>query len=50
MAIKHILKDGTVLEDITGYVITKEQNPEVYRVIEQIRKKERGKHEKKSEK
>lgn len=50
MQIKHILKDGTVLEDISGLVITKEQNPEVYRVIDQIRKKERGKHEKKSEK
>jgi hypothetical protein len=50
MAIKHILKDGTVLEDISGIVITREQNPEVYRIIEQIRKKERDKHEKKSEK
>ena len=50
MAIKHILKDGTVLEDISGIVITREDNPEIYRVVEQIRKKERGKHEKKSEK
>jgi hypothetical protein len=50
MTIKHILKDGTVLEDISGLVITKEQNPEVYRIIEQIRKKERGKNEKKPEK
>lgn len=50
MAIKHVLRNGEVLEDITGYVITREQNPEVYRVIEQIRKKERVKNEQKDQK
>lgn len=50
MTIKHVLKDGTVLEDISGIVITPEDNPEIYRVIEQIRKKERGEDEKKNEK
>lgn len=50
MAIKHVLRNGEVLEDITGYVITREQNPEVYRVIEQIRKKERGRNEKTNKK
>lgn len=50
MTIRHVLRNGEVLEDITGYVITREQNPEVYRVIEQIRKRERGKDEKKNEK
>ena len=45
MAIKHVLRSGEVLEDITGYVITREHNPEVYRVIEQIRKKGSGKNE-----
>lgn len=50
MTIKHVLKDGTVLEDISGIVITREQNPEVYRVIEQIRKKGSGENETKDEK
>lgn len=50
MTIRHVLRNGEVLEDITGYVITREQNPEVYRVIEQIRKKERGEDEKKNKK
>ena len=48
MTIKHVLKDGTVLEDISGIVITREQNPEVYRAIEQIRKKGSGKNETKN--
>ncbi|MBR2540388.1 MAG: hypothetical protein IKE85_06130 [Mogibacterium sp.] len=48
MAIKHVLKNGEVLEDITGYVISREQNPEVYRVIDQIRKKGSGKNETKN--
>lgn len=48
MAIRHVLRNGEVLEDITGYVITREQNPEVYRVIEQIRKKGSGENETKN--
>lgn len=48
MAIKHVLRSGEVLEDITGYVISREQNPEVYRVIDQIRKKGSGKNETKN--
>jgi hypothetical protein len=50
MQIKHILKSGEVLEDISGIVITREQNPEIYRVIEQIRKKGSGENETKNEK
>jgi hypothetical protein len=50
MTIKHILKDGTVLEDISGIVIKREDNPEIYRVIEQIRKKGSGENETKNEK
>lgn len=45
MAIKHVLKDGTVLEDISGIVITREDNPEIYRVVEKIRKKGSGENE-----
>ena len=31
--VKHILKDGTVLDDISGVVITREQFPEVYKIL-----------------
>lgn len=50
MTIRHVLKDGTVLDDISGIIITREDNPEIYRVVEKIRKKERGEDEKKNEK
>lgn len=50
MAIKHVLKDGTVLDDISGIVITREDNPEIYRVVEKIRKKGSGKNETKNKK
>lgn len=48
MKVVHILKNGEVLEDISGIVITREQNPEIYRVIEQIREKGRRKDETKN--
>lgn len=48
MTIKHVLKDGTVLEDISGIVITPEDNPEIYRVVEKIRKKGSGENETKN--
>lgn len=47
MIIKHVLKDGTVLDDISGYLIKKEDCPELYRVIEKIRR-EKGKDETKN--
>lgn len=50
MTVKHVLKSGEVLDDISGLVITKDQNPEVYRIIEQIRKKGSGENETKNEK
>lgn len=34
--ITHILKDGTVLEDITGHVIKQDDAPMVYQIIEQM--------------
>ena len=46
--IRHVLQSGEVLEDISGIVITREQNPEIYRVIEQIRKKGSGENETKN--
>ena len=34
--VKHILKDGTQVNDISGVVITQEQFPLVYRIIDKI--------------
>lgn len=48
MAIKHILRSGEVLDDISGYLAKKEDCPEIYRVVEKIRR-EKGKDETKNE-
>ena len=32
--VKHILKNGIVLQDITGHVVKKEENPIVYRILD----------------
>lgn len=37
--IKHILKDGTVLNDITGHVVKKDDVKEVYIIINKINQK-----------
>ena len=34
--VHHILKDGTELENITGYVVRAEDCPDVYNVIRKI--------------
>jgi hypothetical protein len=34
--IRHVLKDGTVLDDITGYVVNKKDAPMVYDLVERI--------------
>jgi len=39
--ITHILKDGTVLKDITGHKVTKEDAPTVYEILERLRKQRR---------
>lgn len=39
----HILKDGAVLEDITGHVVKKEDTPLAYGLLEQKKEKERKK-------
>lgn len=41
--IKHILKDGTVLQDITGHIIKQESAQVVYQIIEQMERE--GKNE-----
>lgn len=38
--VKHILKDGTVLEDISGHVVKRKDAPVVYELMEQIKRKE----------
>ena len=34
--VNHILKDGTELDDITGYVVSMENNPIVYEILGRI--------------
>ena len=34
--VTHILKDGTVLKDITGHVVKREDVPTVYSLIERM--------------
>lgn len=36
MAVTHILKDGTKLNDIRGHVVRMEDVPNVYTLIDQI--------------
>ena len=40
ITIKHVLKDGTQLDDITGHVIKAADFPLLYEVINSIEKKE----------
>ena len=44
--IKHILSDGTVLTDITGHLVKKEDTPSVYHLIDQMNKERKGNEEK----
>lgn len=32
--VKHILKNGIVLQDITGHVVKKEENPLIYSILD----------------
>lgn len=36
--ITHILKDGTIKQDITGHTVSRDDCPEVYEVIEREEK------------
>lgn len=35
----HIMKDGTVLKDITGHVVKKEDAPMIYNIVDQMNRK-----------
>ena len=39
--ITHILKDGTILDDISGHKVTREDAPTVYEILEQLKKQRR---------
>lgn len=41
--IRHHLKDGRILTDITGHVVKKEDVPLVYSLIDQINEEKRAK-------
>ena len=43
--IRHILKDGTEVPDITGHVIKAKEHVVLYEIIDRIAKEERKKHE-----
>lgn len=47
MAVKHVLKDGTVLDDIAGHVVRMQDAQGVYTLIDGINmSKKRSSHEK----
>ena len=42
--IKHILKNKTVLQDITGHVVKQDDAPLVYQIMERMKKEKEGEH------
>ena len=46
MTIRHILKDGTVLDDISGHVVKMEDAPVAYELMDRVkeRKDRHGNH------
>ena len=46
MAVKHILKDGTVLDDITGHIVKEQDAPPAYTAIESTEKTVKNKETK----
>lgn len=38
----HVLRNGTILEDITGHKVKAEDVPHVYEIINQLRRKRNG--------
>ena len=48
MAIRHILRDGTVLNDITGHVVKMEDAQVVYAILDKIHERKERENVKKS--
>lgn len=46
--IQHILKDGRMLQDITGHQVTRKDNPRVYEILDRAneRRKSEGRVQK----
>ena len=40
--IRHILRNGTVLQDIKGHVVKREDVPEIYEIRERMNKEEKN--------
>ena len=40
--VKHILSNGTVLQDIAGHVVKQSDAPLVYQIMEQMNKEKEG--------
>ena len=47
MAIRHVLRDGTVLNDITGHVVKMEDAQVVYAILDKINERKRVRKERK---
>jgi hypothetical protein len=45
MAIRHILKDGTVLTDITGHVVKIEDAKVAYQIMDKLNEERMRKHD-----
>lgn len=43
--VKNVLKDGTVIKDLKGHVVTKEDCPGVYAIFESVNKNRKKKGE-----
>lgn len=47
--IRHVMKDGTVRQDITGYVVKMDQAKGVYSLLDMINRKQTGKSRREKE-
>jgi hypothetical protein len=45
MAVKHILKDGTVLTDITGHIVKIEDAEVAYQIMDKLNEERMKKHD-----
>ena len=43
--VTHVLSDGTTLKDISGHMVTREDAPTVYEILEKLKKQRRESHD-----